>query len=282
MREVMPEIKDKLVFPTVESYPLKDIKCVQSRLLEMAVFVDYVFRKNNIAYSLAYGTLLGAVRHRGFIPWDDDFDIFVLDNDYDRAIAILQQELPNDIIVHNEQNDPIYWPCWSKLRDKFSETCAIGFPRDNLYKYKGICLDVYRLFSVRRGNIICSRRKGILKYWRTLFFYGGAVLPRFVCLKNLVTQYLKYWSSIIRKNFNSSNKNDSEVAYYSQINWPINAGLNHEDVFPLQNIKFEGHDFLCFSSPEVFLTTVYGDFMKIPVFDKRKPHYSSVHFYGRI
>ena len=71
-----------------------DIKRVQNRLLEMAKATAAILEKNNIPYQIAFGTLLGAVRHGGFIPWDDDFDFLLFDDSYDKATEALARELP--------------------------------------------------------------------------------------------------------------------------------------------------------------------------------------------
>ena len=79
-------------FPEVPGYPKETLKKVQGRLLEMAKSICSILEKNDIPYMLAVGTLLGAVRHQGFIPWDDDFDIFIFDDVYEDAIKCLRKE----------------------------------------------------------------------------------------------------------------------------------------------------------------------------------------------
>ena len=78
-----------LDFPTTPEYTKEDIKVVQKELLKMGKAVCDILEKNQIPYFIALGTLLGAVRHQGFIPWDDDFDLFLFDNSYEKAINCL-------------------------------------------------------------------------------------------------------------------------------------------------------------------------------------------------
>ena len=76
-----------------------DIKRVQDRLLEIAKRTAAILEKHDIPYQIAFGTLLGAVRHGGFIPWDDDFDFFLFDDSYEKAMEVLAQELPSDLTI---------------------------------------------------------------------------------------------------------------------------------------------------------------------------------------
>ena len=70
------------------------LRKAQLRMLDILIAVDKICRKHNIPYWLDYGTLLGAVRHGGFIPWDDDLDISMMKEDYDRFLTIASKELP--------------------------------------------------------------------------------------------------------------------------------------------------------------------------------------------
>ena len=75
-------------------YSLEDIRRVQLRLLEMAVAIRDVLENHDVPHMITYGTLLGAVRHKGFIPWDDDFDFYIISEEYDDVIEYLRKELP--------------------------------------------------------------------------------------------------------------------------------------------------------------------------------------------
>ena len=69
-----------------------ELKEVQSVAFDMLCYLDEICKENSIRYCLMYGTALGAVRHRGFIPWDDDVDVGVINDDLDRLICLVNQE----------------------------------------------------------------------------------------------------------------------------------------------------------------------------------------------
>lgn len=80
----------------------------QLRMLELLEVIDVICRKHQIPYWLSSGTLIGAARHKGFIPWDDDLDIEMLRSDYLRLLKVLPQELPDNLALQTNETDPNY------------------------------------------------------------------------------------------------------------------------------------------------------------------------------
>ena len=90
----------------------------QLKMLEMLKYVDELCRKHDIPYYLSGGTLLGAVRHQGFIPWDDDLDIILMKKDFRRLLKVLRNEPSVDYTLQCHQTDPYYIAPYAKLRMK--------------------------------------------------------------------------------------------------------------------------------------------------------------------
>ena len=116
----------------------------QLRMLELLEAVDLVCKKYDIPYWLSSGTLIGAVRHQGFIPWDDDLDIEMLREDYLRLMKVLPEELPDKFVLQTHETDPNYISNYAKVRDMNSyleETNAY----DRIWKYQGVYIDIFSL-----------------------------------------------------------------------------------------------------------------------------------------
>lgn len=113
----------------------------QLKMLDMLLYVDAICREYNLKYWLAYGTLLGAVRHHGFIPWDDDLDISMDYTDYVKLRRILKNN-SEKYVFQDHSTDPYYYNVYGKVRDRVShiEEREGLYKADKYWKYKGILL----------------------------------------------------------------------------------------------------------------------------------------------
>ena len=141
-----------------------DIKRVQNRLLQMAKTTADILEKHNIPYQIAFGTLLGAVRHGGFIPWDDDFDFLLFDDSYEKATEVLAKELPADLMVEDEKTEPKYFHAWAHVKDLKSECECSLFPQDAEYKNHGLSVDLYKLTKIKEKDFAAYRLDQAMSY----------------------------------------------------------------------------------------------------------------------
>ena len=249
-----------------------DVKKVQNRLLEMAKTIRDIFECNKIPYFITYGTQLVAVRHGGFIPWDDDFDFYLFDDSYDDAMKVLSEDLPEDMFLENWNTEPKYFHDWAHVKDMHSCTECELFPQDGLYSHKGISIDLYRTKRVYEKEENVFRLSKQESYLRKRFEKGcidkntfekriGEVNDKLVVAK----KELKEQTDLGREIF----------AFYLF----YNDRLFTEEIYPLKRIKFEDTEFYAPQKPEALLERCYGDFMKLPPIEKRNPHYSSIIFF---
>ena len=127
------------------SEKMKKVWAVQLDLLD---YFDQLCRKHNLRYYVDYGTLLGAVRHQGFIPWDDDIDVVMFRDEYEKLKMIAQDEIEFPYFFQNSYTDRMIW-AFSKLRD--GRTTAIEFPDFPLEFHQGIFIDIFPLDDVPDG-----------------------------------------------------------------------------------------------------------------------------------
>lgn len=248
-------------------------KKVQDRLLDMLIEFDKVCRKHNINYFLSGGTCLGAVRHGGFIPWDDDIDIDVWYQDYPKLLKALENELPSNLKLQTPKTDKGYYHFYARIVDLDSEVFyKDNFARRNL-KYKGLFLDIIPI-----SNSISFKLRKLLNR-RTRLAYS---MSRVGAKKKLdyylsfikLPVYLFAW--FIYSLLSKIKRTDKVSHYYPSI---YNPKLSYKNCFPVKKINFEGYEFLGPNKPHEYLVSLYGDnYMETPEPSKRITHSNKVIF----
>ena len=128
------------------SSKMKRIWAVELNILKI---FDALCRKYGLKYYACYGTLLGAVRHQGFIPWDDDIDVFMMRDDYMKLLQIAPNEIAEPYFFQNTYTDAMVWG-FSKIRDR--RTTAIEFPEMPESFHQGLFIDIFPMDSTDDGT----------------------------------------------------------------------------------------------------------------------------------
>ena len=138
---------------------LRKVQLTELKILEK---IDEICKKNNINYFLIGGTLLGAVRHKGFIPWDDDIDVGMLREDYEKFINVCLKNgaLGKDYYLHCNESDNDYFIPFIKV--KKNNTTFAEKNIENINTHKGIFLDIFPYDNVPKPHSFCEKLQAII------------------------------------------------------------------------------------------------------------------------
>lgn len=251
------------------------LRKAQLRMLDILIAVDKICRKHNIPYWLDYGTLLGAVRHGGFIPWDDDVDISMMKEDYDRFLSIASKDLPKNLIIQNIHTTKQYNHLYTKIVDKNSKIVhAGGGGRESKQKrnYRGLWIDIFPII------------KGDVKFRNWLEPIYGRCFRRIykhdALTIDVLIAYLLYPFVWIIKGFMTFlclfiNK-EKRMDEYDLPDLCCKKQKYYSDYLPTKDIQFEGIAFPSPNHTDKVLTDYYGEYMHIPPEEKRETHIDEI------
>lgn len=257
------------------------LRSVQLTQLDIAKEIKKICEKHQIPYFLDGGSLLGAARHKGFIPWDDDMDFGMLRTDYERFLQIAPQELPNTLFLQTPQTDPGYGYAFAKIRKK--DSLYLERVSQNSTENHGIFVDIFpydalpddpkkvqKLYRKLTALKMILKMKVHYKPWaasehinrkRWLLYLPARFLSLFFSKESIVKQYTR-----IATQYNTS----ATTRYYAQVaesfgHWEMKQSFFSGRV----ELPFENMTFSAPSDYNGFLTSGYGDYMELPPEDKR-------------
>lgn len=249
-----------------------NLRALQLRMTEMLVEIDKVCRRNGVRYWIDFGTLLGAVRHGGFIPWDDDMDICVPAGEFDKFVEVCTRELPDWLFVQTPESDPkaSMGGGMIKVRDRRSVFLNDYDTYRREYN-KGVFVDVYK--AIDYPNVPHPVYRYLSR--RIAFAFGFFHFPQLVNLHNIVCYMLYPLSYVWHKGlfrllyvFGKSGR----YCIVPERRFGKGFLTRREDLFPLSEIEFEGHKFMAPAHPDRRMADVYGDYMRIPDKEHRRTH----------
>ncbi|NDV93715.1 LicD family protein [Dysgonomonas sp. 521] len=251
-----------------------ELRTLQLKMLDILSTVAAICDRHNIPYWISGGTLLGAMRHGGFIPWDDDIDIELLLPDYKRLLKILPGELPDDLYLQTPK-EKSYRLLFSKVRDRHS---IVHSEEEDMagYKEKGVFIDIFpeeRSYRWMKNivDFFYGRAFRRLKRGRPFhslkYFYEYTVS----LLLYPIGGVLKYTA----RGLCAITKPDNILHSYG-----IGNSTNHNAayMFPVSKVFFEGKEFSAPKEPDTYLKKQYGDYTLIPPKEKRASHFLKVEY----
>src|SRR5215217_7621886 len=161
-----------ILFPDVRERGETPLRQCQLVMLRMFKIFDYLCVKHDIKYFLTGGSLLGAIRHQGFIPWDDDFDIGITRENYEKFVKLAVPELPNDIFFQSAETDRYYASCGkteAKIKDKYSSYKLTEAQKKYKKDHRGLQLDLFvydRAYLPHNVFLYALNRALEIMYWK--------------------------------------------------------------------------------------------------------------------
>lgn len=219
------------------------IRDVQLANLSLLKELDYVCRQHNLKYWLDYGTLLGAIRHKGFIPWDDDIDVGMMREDYNKITDALKESARNS--------------------DIYAEQTYLGKAQTIIKIKHRKCPHLFvDIFPRDYTNSVENKENRILKTKHLQKIRKQLNENKNYDSSDKVLQRIKELNSELMPNIFVEN---SDIQFgldysYTEPLWVY----PYETIFPLREIEFEGFQAMCINKPEQYLSDIFGDYMAYP------------------
>ena len=249
----------------------------KNRLIKMLEYLDELCRKNNIKYSIIGGTAIGALRHKGFIPWDDDIDIILLQNEYEKLKTILiNDNNPHYRVLYPGISNTYYFP-GMKLVDK----------KTSLKEDLGIKIDDYGLFI----DILCYNSFPDNKIQQKIYLLKNKIFDKFIYYgfitdiknsKNIFKIVRKMISNkigikkILTYKINLLQHYNNKETKYLYSCWPVysldNELQERKNFSEYMDIKFENINVMITKNYDEVLTKTFGNYMEPPPKENRRSH----------
>lgn len=244
-------------------------------LLDILKYFDGVCRKHNIKYTLCGGTLIGAIRHKGFIPWDDDIDIYITRDEYEKFRKVLSEEKHEYYYLSDSSDFESFTAAFCpRIYDK--RTLLTNYVR----RPQPIFLDVIVLDYIEKNE----ENIGILKNYKETYLkfleYHVKHMNSSIFIHKLFYRYrARYYFNKMMKDIKYFAKNDKSKSDMLASTFYIFDGIDKAFI-PAEyfnnfiEVDFEGNKFLSIKEYDEHLTFYYGDYMQLPPEKERSPKHT--------
>lgn len=255
------------------------LRNIQLTQLEIMKEIDRLCNKHDITYFLCAGTALGAIRHKGFIPWDDDLDIMCPRKDYKKLIEVMRKELSKDYWLQCYATDEHYWQPFAKVRKLGTVYKEKGMEQIEDAKC-GIWVDIFPLdYAEKKGSFklkwkrfwvkVISFSLRVTEFGLENGSFSRRYAPVIAILRCFPPNLLKKWQE------------DLMCGNEENVEWFVNLASTYEvdkETYPLEwfaegvETPFEDSTFIIPKGYHEYLSQLYGDYMELPPLEKRRGH----------
>lgn len=261
--------------------------------IEIVKEIVALCNRHGLKYWMLGGTMLGAIRHKGFIPWDDDIDLGFPRKDYEKFLELAPKELSTHLKIVNYKTDPDYHYYITRVLDTETKVIENRFASEG--KYTNVSIDIFPLdgfpnnFILRNihGKIILSHKfMSSLHYKNVIVTRGRSFFERMVIkiLQLLPTDKMFNFTKQLDKcdkllkiyDMNGSDFTGNIMGAYRTREIVPTEWYGDETFYDFENIRLRG-----FKEYDKYLTHLYGDYMQLPPEDKRRIHFTIIEVHGK-
>lgn len=255
-----------------------DLSSVHKKLLEILLEIDRICKKHHITYFLSAGTALGAARHKGFIPWDDDADIGMLRDDFEKFRKIAKKELESKFYYQTMKDGGRFYRAFDQIGIK--NTAFVLYHTKDIKIRHGIHVDIFpfdyvsddeesrnehvrevQLYRSRIYNKLVPHVVETRNVFKKLFINFDYYKMKFVPLLYL---YKKQENILTKNRGKEENYVADLLTHYKKVMY-----FKKEDMIPVNYVEFEQYQFPVPKNLDAYLTMMYGDYMTPPPEGKR-------------
>ena len=253
---------------------ISDVHEIQNLILPVLLYIDRICKEYNIRYSLGYGTLIGAIRHKGFIPWDDDVDILMPRKDYLRFTEVIKNH-QNIGFLDISCLDNFYA---GRIAKVFNKQTVLREYTDEYNLEYGAFVDIFVVNGVGDTYLQARNKKNIIhKYGKVVHAYISSKYKKRGIRKKfswILKYFAKFALSRINKVFDEFNT-DTSIYGINYEGGPIDTEIIKLGCFDdLIDVEFEGYSFKAFREYDKYLKRIYGDYMQLPPIEQQKSNHS--------